>query len=90
LPVYGPVGVEKVADGFEKAYELDSDYRTEHHKPFLDQNKHGLTSRTIPYPNEKDGNVLVFDDSNTNATNSMQIFAFEGLDFYLFQYISGC
>ncbi|HVV64849.1 MAG TPA: MBL fold metallo-hydrolase [Rhizomicrobium sp.] len=31
LPVYGPRGVERVANGFNNAYALDDGYRTEHH-----------------------------------------------------------
>jgi len=32
-PVYGPQGVEKVVEGFNRAYELDSGYRAAHHGP---------------------------------------------------------
>lgn len=31
LPVYGPPGVEKVVEGFNRAYELDHTYRVAHH-----------------------------------------------------------
>jgi ribonuclease Z len=31
LPVYGPAGVEEVVAGFNRAYRLDSEYRTAHH-----------------------------------------------------------
>jgi ribonuclease Z len=31
LPVYGPVGVTSVVEGFNKAYKLDVDYRIAHH-----------------------------------------------------------
>lgn len=31
LPVYGPVGVAQVVDGFNMAYALDNGYRTAHH-----------------------------------------------------------
>ena len=30
-PVYGPSGVERVVEGFNRAYELDAGYRTAHH-----------------------------------------------------------
>ncbi|MHA2400945.1 MAG: MBL fold metallo-hydrolase [Promethearchaeota archaeon] len=33
LEVYGPEGVEKVVDGFNLAYELDTAYRVAHHGP---------------------------------------------------------
>jgi len=33
LPVYGPPGVEEVAQGFNQAYRLDSLYRSAHHGP---------------------------------------------------------
>lgn len=32
-PVYGPVGVEQVVDGFRAAYVLDFGYRVAHHSP---------------------------------------------------------
>jgi ribonuclease Z len=31
LPVYGPPGVEQVVDGYNRAYDIDSNYRTAHH-----------------------------------------------------------
>ena len=31
LDVYGPVGIDRVVDGFNRAYELDRVYRTAHH-----------------------------------------------------------
>ncbi|MFN7982204.1 MAG: MBL fold metallo-hydrolase [Vicinamibacterales bacterium] len=31
MPVYGPQGVERVVDGFNLAYQLDSGYRVAHH-----------------------------------------------------------
>lgn len=31
LPIYGPVGIEQVVEGFEMAYALDKKYRIEHH-----------------------------------------------------------
>ncbi|HWA04656.1 MAG TPA: MBL fold metallo-hydrolase [Rhizomicrobium sp.] len=31
LPVYGPPGVDRVANGFNEAYALDDGYRTQHH-----------------------------------------------------------
>lgn len=31
LPIYGPAGVEAVADGFNRAYALDHSYRVAHH-----------------------------------------------------------
>lgn len=35
LPVYGGAGVERVVDGFNRAYELDQGYRTAHHSERL-------------------------------------------------------
>ena len=35
LDVYGPEGVARVVDGFNKAYALDRAYRTEHHRSEL-------------------------------------------------------
>ena len=31
LPIYGPIGLNQVVNGFEMAYELDKGYRIEHH-----------------------------------------------------------
>lgn len=33
LDIYGPVGVDRVVQGFEGAYALDRDYRLRHHAP---------------------------------------------------------
>jgi ribonuclease Z len=33
LPVYGPLGVQSVVDGFNQAYRLDHTYRIAHHGP---------------------------------------------------------
>ena len=33
VPVYGPPGVERVVDGFRRAYALDAGYRVAHHGP---------------------------------------------------------
>ena len=33
LPIYGPVGLEQVLQGFNDAYKLDQGYRTAHHGP---------------------------------------------------------
>jgi len=33
LRVFGPTGVERVVNGFEEAYALDTGYRTAHHSP---------------------------------------------------------
>ncbi|WP_159434118.1 MBL fold metallo-hydrolase [Clostridium grantii] len=31
LPIYGPIGLDQVVEGFEIAYELDKGYRIDHH-----------------------------------------------------------
>ena len=48
LPVYGPVGVTDVVDGFQLAYKHSHQYRTEHHgADFLDTNIGEL--RAVPF-----------------------------------------
>ncbi len=48
LPVYGPIGVSKVVDGFNIAYALDRKYRVAHHGADLLPPKAGLlTAVTI-------------------------------------------
>ncbi|NWG46794.1 MAG: MBL fold metallo-hydrolase [Alphaproteobacteria bacterium] len=59
LPVYGPPGVERIAEGFNTVYALDSVYRTAHHgAELLPPDATGLESRTVPMPGEEGRLVL--------------------------------
>ena len=48
LKVYGPEGVSQVTEGFEKAYELDYNFRNEHHGDGIAPRQYaGFNTRTI-------------------------------------------
>jgi len=48
-PVYGPVGVEEIVSGFQRAYMLDSAYRVAHHgEQVVPRSGTGGTPITIP------------------------------------------
>ncbi len=50
LPVYGPLGVERVVSGFAEAYALDSGYRTAHHgADFMPLEKSRMQAMPIPF-----------------------------------------
>lgn len=71
LEVYGPEGVEKVVDGFNLAYELDTAYRVAHHGPdVINPEATSLVSKPISIkdPNEAE---LFFDK------NELKVHAFE-------------
>lgn len=76
LPVYGPIGIEKVVQGFQSAYDLDSGYRYEHHKPLLDISKHGFQIHLIS--TSVDNNDLDNDSVTVLETSSgIKIIGFE-------------
>jgi ribonuclease Z len=51
LPVIGPSGVSRVVEGFNRAYSLDSGYRTAHHGPKVaPPGGAGLEARPFPPP----------------------------------------
>ena len=83
LPVYGPNGVDTIVEGFQQAYSLDEGYRTEHHKPFLNKKFHGIRSENVPYPETKDGNVVIYE----SKISGMKILAFEGEKLNTFLYL---
>lgn len=59
LPVFGPPGVERVVDGFNRAYALDAGYRTAHHGPGVAPPEGaGMTARPFPVPAEGSAVVL--------------------------------
>ena len=49
LPVYGPVGIDRVIAGMNEAYALDRSYRVAHHGEKILQPEHGLlVAKTVP------------------------------------------
>ena len=74
LPVYGPVGVKQVVEGFEEAYSLDQVYRTAHHgADLVHPDNHGFVTNIVqPVPEGKD-NVIVYND----PTSGFMIKGFE-------------
>jgi ribonuclease Z len=51
LPLVGPTGVELVAEGFNRAYELDASYRVAHHgERAMPPEAAGLDPRPFPVP----------------------------------------
>jgi ribonuclease Z len=67
LEVYGPEGVEKVVQGFSQAYELDSQYRIEHHgEAVMPPEAARPVARTISF-RDPDKAVLVFEHNGLKA-----------------------
>lgn len=59
LPVYGPVGTDKVIAGFNSAYEIDSGYRVAHHGPNVVQpGGFGGAAQIIALPDGTDTQVV--------------------------------
>lgn len=51
MPVYGPPGVERVVDGFNRAYEQDFGYRVAHHgSEVVPPSGAGARARVFPMP----------------------------------------
>jgi len=68
LPVYGPPGVDEVVAGFEKAYALDSGYRTEHHgAKFLPPDAAAMIAMPVPIP-ESATTALVLNEGGLKIT----------------------
>ena len=71
IEVYGPVGVEKVVNGFKMAYELDTGYRIAHHGKDTIIPEAGIPIiKTIELHNQND-RKLIFEK------NELKIYAFE-------------
>lgn len=70
LPVYGPPGLQEVADGFRAAYRADGGYRTAHHGPRVaPPTGAGLAPRAFEAP-AQGAPVLVLED------NGLKVWAF--------------
>jgi ribonuclease Z len=73
LQVYGGPGVERVVEGFNRAYELDQGYRTAHHgDAVMPSTSWGLRAVTVqldgPATPAKDRTALVYDDGALRIT----------------------
>jgi len=59
-PVYGPVGVEEIVTGFQRAYTLDSAYRVAHHgEQVVPRGGAGGTAVTIPLLGSDESRVVL-------------------------------
>lgn len=68
LPLYGGEGVERVANGFNEAYTLDSGYRIAHHGPdVVPPSGFGLAPHAFTIP-EGQESAIVFDDGGVRIT----------------------
>lgn len=68
LPLVGPSGVERIAEGFNRAYELDASYRVAHHgEKVMLPSATGLDARPFPVP-EPGKPVVVWEDDGTKIT----------------------
>jgi ribonuclease Z len=68
LPLYGGEGVERVANGFNEAYTLDSGYRIAHHGPsVVPPSGFGLAPHPFDIPQGQD-NAVVYDTDGVRIT----------------------
>ena len=68
LPVYGPPGIGEVVGGFEQAYALDTQYRTEHHGAgFLPPDAAPMTAMPVAIP-EGETSAVVLNDRGLKIT----------------------
>jgi len=68
LPLVGPSGVERIAEGFNRAYELDATYRVAHHgEEIMPPQAQGLDARPFPAP-EPGKPVVVWEDDGVRIT----------------------
>jgi ribonuclease Z len=62
-PVYGPLGVEEVVDGFNRAYRQDATYRVAHHGPqVVPSGGAGGEARPFPLPGHGEGRIVLEND----------------------------
>jgi len=60
VPIHGPTGVEKVVDGVNRAYRLDSAYRVAHHgEAIVPPSGTGGAAHPFPAPAEGRGEVVI-------------------------------
>jgi ribonuclease Z len=69
VDVIGPEGVEKVVEGFNRAYELDAGYRVAHHGPeTVPPSGAGGAARPFNLSAEEDASVVVINDGGVKVT----------------------
>jgi ribonuclease Z len=69
LPVYGPVGTERVVRGFGEAYAIDTGYRTAHHgAELLAPAVSGMAARPVPLQGEPGKSAVVFAKDGLTVT----------------------
>jgi ribonuclease Z len=68
LPLYGGEGVERIANGFNEAYALDSTYRIAHHGPtVVPPGGFGLAPHTFTIADDQDS-AVVLDNGGVRIT----------------------
>lgn len=68
-PILGPTGTQRVVDGFNMAYGIDSTYRTAHHGPVVaNPDGFGGVAREIVLPAGPGGKAVVFEDDELTIT----------------------
>lgn len=68
-PVIGPVGTQRVVDGFNMAYSLDSTYRVAHHGPTVaNPDGFGGVATEIVLPAGPGGKAIIFEDDLLTIT----------------------
>jgi ribonuclease Z len=69
VDVIGPMGVETVVEGFDRAYSLDAGYRVAHHgSATVPPSGAGGTARPFSLSAEEDASVVVIDDGGVRVT----------------------
>lgn len=68
LALYGPPGIERIAQGFDIAYSLDDGYRIAHHGPeFFAEEGANYLPIVVDVP-DRDTSVTVFDEDGVKIT----------------------
>ena len=68
-PIIGPVGTQRVVDGFNMAYQIDSTYRVAHHGPEVaNPTGFGGVATEITLPIGPAGQAIVFEDGDLTIT----------------------
>ncbi|MEO0452306.1 MAG: MBL fold metallo-hydrolase [Pseudomonadota bacterium] len=68
-PIIGPVGTQRIVDGFNMAYQIDSTYRVAHHGPEVaNPNGFGGIATEVELPIGPGGRAVVFEDEDLKIT----------------------
>jgi ribonuclease Z len=69
MPVYGPVGVDEVVEGFDAAYRIDGTFRAAHHGPDIaNPAGHGGEGRAITMQAGPGGSAILYEQGNVRVT----------------------